>query len=318
MDTVRPPARTHWVRLGLAAAGVALGWAAFTTVTGWGATASHAADGDDDKSLLGSLVGTVSEVAEVLPDVVEEPVVTVVKKVEKTATEVVRTTDKTVDTVTKSKPVKKATTTVTRTVKKVPVVRDVAERTGITDAIDTIGDTSTGIVRDVSETVDVVVDAVVPPSDSESLLPEPEPDFDAHPSVPPIPSASTETVVDDADDSRATSAFPPTAEVHTSASLRQTVDATPGVSTAVAGHSSAPQTGSAAPARPAGSPGLPGLPDASGAAVAVNGLPSPTQGSSALASHDPTSAAPAWLRSERLEGEVLPASPVFPPDASPD
>jgi hypothetical protein len=275
---------------------------------GWGATASHAAD-EADPSLIGSVVGTVKQVADVLPDAVEEPVAAVVDQVEKTTTKAVRSVTKSVDTVRAATPVKKVTESVTRTVKKVPVVRDVVEKAGLADVVDGVGDVATDVVDAVTDSVDAVVGAVVPASGTPTAP-------DADPSFPLIPSASTDTVVDDADTSRAASAVPPAAEGHESASLRHAVDAAPAASTAAAGISSTWQTRSAAPAAPVGLPG-PAQP-AGGLAAASHGAPSPVTGSSALPSHGPATTPHVWVRVDRPVGEVLPASPVFPPSVSPD
>jgi hypothetical protein len=276
---------------------------------GWGATASHAAE-EGDPSLIGAVVGTVKQVAEVLPDAVEEPVAAVVDTVEETTTtKAVRSVTKSVDTVRAATPVKKVTDSVTRTVKKVPVVREVVAKAGLPDVVDGVGDAATDVVDAVADSVDAVVGAVVPASGTPTV-----PDTD--PIFPLIPSASTDTVVDDADTSRAASAVPPAAEAHESASLRHAVDAAPVVSTAAAGISSTWQPRSAAPVVPVGLPG-PAHP-VGGLAAASHGAPSPVTGSGALPSHGPASTPHASVRVDRPVGEVLPASPVFPPSVSPD
>lgn len=317
MDTVRPPARTRWVRLGLTAAGLALGWTALTLVTGWGAAPSHASD-DDDSGLLGSLVSTVDKVTDLLPAAVEEPLDQTVERVEVATANTVRAVSSAVDAVVETTPATKVTDVVTDVIEKVPVVGRVADKTGATDAVDAVGDSGSGVVDTVGGVVDTVVDVVVPAGSSSSPDDDPAPSPDTP--DPSTPTGPTETVVDDAD-AGASSAVPPAADDLVSASLRQAVDAASVVSAAAVGRAAGAERTAAhlrtqTPRPPADLPGLPGASPA--VATAAGGASPGAFAGTSLPAHAAVWALHAWTASLHRPGAAPPPSPVFPPDASPD
>lgn len=336
METVRtaraPQAAIapRWLRLALCAAGLALGWMILSSATGWGASASHAADDDDRPGLLGSVTGLVESTVDVLPEpleevveiVVDKPVAAVTTTVEKTVGTAADVVTKTTKKVAEAKPVTTVTKTVTTAVSKTPIVGAVVDELGADDILDHVSGAVDDVVSDAGRTVDTVVDFVTGgPVDGASIVPLPDnPATDPGSSPDPSAEPPSEGALHPADEAASPRDLASTADAFWGALAAASASETDASATAAGARDAHPTAGSASANAPSAPPGTPALLPAQ--VCAALGLSSGSSGSAAasgaLPASEPSYARHAWSRVVGHGGWTAPPSPASSPDTSPD